>query len=101
MNTTVNGSASFGILNAVKCYNGIDTRIQSDQLGLIERQIGYRDVQTGMVEIDFARQQQDGVLAANAWILPTPCQPVLELNYTGQAGAKIEIVITEYVLVGA
>lgn len=101
INSTVSGVGSWTILNAVKCYNGIDTRIQSDQLGLITRQVGYRDVQTGMVEIDFARQKQDGVLASNSWILPTPCQPVLELNFTGQAGAKIEVVITEYVLVGS
>ena len=101
INSTINGVGAWTVRNKGKAFNGIDTRVQASQLELIQRQVGYRDVPTGMVEIDFARQKQDGVLASNAWILPTPCQPVLELDFTGAAGAKIELVITEYVRIGA
>lgn len=95
--THANGVASDAILNAVKAFNGIDVRVQSSSRALRQRQAGYRDVQAGFYEIDFARQQQDGVLSSNAWFVPTPSQPILELDFNGVANGSIEIVIQEYV----
>lgn len=95
--THINGVASDSILNSVVARNGLDTRVSSSWRGLTLRQRGYKAEQTGMVEIDFARQNRGDVLLSNAWAVPTPSEPVLILDYTGGAGRTVELVITEYV----
>lgn len=95
--TRVNNVASDTVLNNIIAANGLDTRIQGSARALRNRVRGYKNVVPGMLEIDFARQTRQGVLAANAWAVPSPSQPTLTLDFTGQAGAVIEMVITEYV----
>ena len=95
--TADNGVATDACLNSVTASNGIDTRVQSSARALRARVRGYKSVQTGMLEIDFARQTRSGVKASDAWAVPSPSQPVLTLDYTGAAGRTIEMVITEYV----
>lgn len=91
------GVASDAILNNVRLQNGIDVRVNSSGRALRQREAAYRDVQAGFYEIDLARQQQDGVLSSNSWFVPSPSQPVMELDFVGVANGKIEIVIQEYV----
>jgi hypothetical protein len=95
--TRVNNVASDTILNTVTASNGLDTRIQGTARALRNRIRGYKTAVPGMLEIDFARQTRDGVLASNAWAVPSPSQPVLTLDFNGVAGGVIEMVITEYV----
>ena len=95
--THVNGVASDTILTNVTAFNGIDVRVQSSARALRARLQGYKLRPVGFNEVDFARQARGGVLASNAWAVPTPAQPQLTLDFTGVAGAKIEMVITEYV----
>lgn len=85
------------ILNSAVVANGLDTRVQGSARALRNRVRGYKLPVVGLTEIDFARQTRQGVLASNAWAVPSPAQPVLSLDFTGQAGAVIELVITEYV----
>jgi len=95
--THVNGVANDTILKNMAVTNGIDTRAQGSAVAFRNRVRGFKTVITGFNEIDFARQTRVGVLAANAWAVPSPSQPVLTLDFTGQAGAKIEMVVVEYV----
>lgn len=95
--THVNGVASDAIINNINVSNGIDTRVQGSAKAMRNRLRGFKTTITGFNEVDFARQTRVGVLASNAWAVPSPSQPVLTLDFTGQAGAKIEMVVTEYV----
>lgn len=95
--THVSGVASDAIINNVSVSNGLDTRVQGSAKAMRNRVRGFKTTIVGFNEIDFARQTRVGVLASNAWAVPSPAQPVLTLDFTGQAGAKIEIVTTEYV----
>lgn len=95
--THVNGVATIGILDTMAVSNGLDTRAQGTARAFRNRVQGFKSVITGFNEIDFARQIRSDVLVTNAWAVPSPSQPVLTLGFTGQAGARIEMVITEYV----
>ena len=95
--THVNGVASIAILDNMNVSNGLDTRAQGTARSFRNRLQGFKTSLDGFNEIDFARQTRVGVLASNAWAVPSPSQPVLTLGFTGQAGARIEMVITEYV----
>ncbi|MFZ2794580.1 MAG: hypothetical protein WAZ38_03260 [Prolixibacteraceae bacterium] len=95
--THVNGVASIAILDTMNVSNGLDTRAQGTARAFRNRLQGFKTSIDGFNEIDFARQTRVGVLASNAWAVPSPSQPVLTLGFTGQAGARIEMVITEYV----
>ena len=95
--THVNGVASIAILDNMSVSNGLDTRAQGTARAFRNRLLGFKTNIDGFNEIDFARQTRVGVLASNAWAVPSPSQPVLTLGFTGQAGARIEMVITEYV----
>jgi hypothetical protein len=93
----ISGVASDGVINKLTARNGIDTRVSGSARAYRNRMRGWRDTQTGFLEIDFARQSRQGVLASNAWAVKSPAQPILELDYTGGAGRVIEVVTTEYV----
>ena len=95
--THVSGIASDAVLNNVTAFNGIDIRVQSSARALRNRLQGYKLRPVGFNEVDFARQARGGVLASNVWAVPTPAQPQLTLDFNGIAGAKIEMVICEYV----
>ena len=95
--THVNGVASVAILDTMTVSNGLDTRAQGTARAFRNRLQGFKTNLDGFNEIDFARQTRVGVLASNAWAVPSPSQPVLTLGFTGQVGARIEMVITEYV----
>lgn len=95
--THVNGVASDSIINNVTVANGLDQRIQSSGRALKARVRGYKTPQPGHTEIDFARQTRGQVMWSNAWAIGQPAQPILTIDFTGQAGAKIELVINEYV----
>ena len=95
--TRVGNVGSDAILNNVVVGNGLDIRTQGSARAMRNRVRGYKLPVVGFNEIDFARQNRGGVLASNAWAVPSPAQPVLTMDFTGQAGAVIEIVITEYV----
>lgn len=95
--THVNGVASDAVLKNVNVSNGIDTRAQGSAVSFRNRLRGFKTTITGFNEIDFARQTRIGVLASNAWAVPSPSQPVLTLDFNGSAGAKIELVVIEYI----
>lgn len=95
--THVNGVANDTIINNIQVANGLDLRAQGTAKAMRNRLRGFKTTIAGFNEVDFARQARTGVLASNAWFVPSPAQPVLTLDITGQAGAKVEMVITEYV----
>lgn len=95
--TSDNGIATDNGINTILLANGIDTRVQGSAKALRNRLKGYKALQTGFNEVDFARQTRSGVKASDAWAVPSPSQPMLTLDYTGAAGRTIEMVITEYV----
>ena len=95
--THINGVATNSIIDSMTVSNGIDTRVQGTARSFRNRVQGFKPLLVGLNEIDFARQTRVGVLASNAWSVPSPSQPVLTLRFTGQANARIEMVVTEYV----
>jgi hypothetical protein len=95
--THINGIASDNVVTSVNASNSLDTRVQADIRALRARQRGYKAPQVGHFEIDFARQTRGDVLVSNAWAVPSPSEPILTLGYTGSAGARIEMVTTEYI----
>lgn len=97
MFTHAYGVASDSILNSAMVSNGLDTRVQAARRALQARQRGYKAPQVGFAEIDFARQTRGDVLLSNCFAVPSPAEPILTLDYTGAAGRRIELVITEIV----
>lgn len=95
--THIDGIVTDSIIDHMTVSNGIDTRVQGTARAFRNRVQGFKPRLVGLNEIDFARQTRVGVLASNAWAVPSPSQPVLTLGFTGQADARIEMVITEYV----